>query len=207
MIELGRRQDAALERARRRGAGGARRRRAGRLLRARAGGGAADARDAGAALAHADAEARCWSSGSSRARASTSSSTPSPAATRTSASAACSPGGSRSDAPNTFSISINDYGLELLSAHAGRSGAAARPEPLRRGRPAARRAGEPELERARAPALSRDRARRRPDLHRLSRASRRATRQLQASSTLFYEVFRKYDAGNMLLDAGRRARC
>ena len=27
----------------------------------------------------------------------------------------------------------------------------------------------------------------------------KSTRQLQASSTLFYEVFRKYDAGNMLL--------
>ena len=53
---LGRRQDAALERARRLGAGGARRRRAGRLLRARDGSGAADARDAGAALAHPDAE-------------------------------------------------------------------------------------------------------------------------------------------------------
>jgi ATP-dependent Lhr-like helicase len=28
----------------------------------------------------------------------------------------------------------------------------------------------------------------------------KSTRQLQASSGLFYEVFRKYDEGNMLLD-------
>ena len=31
----------------------------------------------------------------------------------------------------------------------------------------------------------------------------KSTRQLQASSGLFYEVFRKYDAGNLLLGAGR----
>ena len=53
---LGRRQDAALERARRLGDGSPRRRRAGRLLRSRDGGGQADARDADAPLAHPDAE-------------------------------------------------------------------------------------------------------------------------------------------------------
>ena len=96
--------------------------------------------------------------------------------------------------------------------------AARRPEPVRRRRPAARRAREPQLERARAPALPRDRARLRADLHGYP-GRRRSTRQLQASSSLFYEVFRKYDAGNMLLgqaesevlsqelDLGRCARC
>ena len=32
----------------------------------------------------------------------------------------------------------------------------------------------------------------------------KSTRQLQASSTLFYEVFRKYDEGNMLLGQAER---
>ena len=44
------------------------------------------------------------------------------------------------DQPNTFSIVINDYGLELLLRQAGRSDAAHRPEPVRGRRPASRRA-------------------------------------------------------------------
>ena len=97
--QLGRRQDAALQRARRFGDGRARRSGAGRLLRARDGSGAADARDAGAALAHSRRRRRCSSRGSTRARASISSSIRSPAAMRTSAWAACSPGGSRRTSP------------------------------------------------------------------------------------------------------------
>ena len=75
------------------------------------------------------------------------------------------------DAPNTFSISINDYGFELLSAKPGRPRPAHRPEPVRRRRAAARRAGQPEQQRAGATALSRDRSRGRPDQPGLSRAA------------------------------------
>ena len=63
------------------------------------------------------------------------------------------------DRPNTFSIVINDYGLELLSARP------VDPTPLvdqslvRGGRSAARCAREPQLERAGATALPRDRPR------------------------------------------------
>ena len=88
---------------------------------------------------------------------------------------------------------------------AGRPGAARRPEPVRGGRSAARRAREPELERAGAPALPRDRARR-GLISQGFPGQPKSTRQLQASSALFYEVFRKYDEGNLLLGQAR-ARC
>ncbi len=102
------------------------------------------------------------------------------------------------DAPNTFSVSVNDYGFELLSAepvdlaplfdgrlleaadllpdvlHSLNSGELAQ----RRFREIARVAGLVFSGYPGAP---------------------KSTKQLQASSSLFFEVFRKYDAGNLLL--------
>ena len=100
--------------------------------------------------------------------------------------------------PNTFSVSVNDYGFELLSAepvdlaplfdgrlldaadllpdvlHSLNSGELAQ----RRFREIARVAGLVFTGYPGAP---------------------KSTRQLQASSSLFFEVFKKYDAGNLLL--------
>ncbi len=102
------------------------------------------------------------------------------------------------EAPNTFSVSVNDYGFELLSAepvdltalfdgrlldatdlladvlHSLNSGELAQ----RRFREIARVAG---LVFAGYPGAP------------------KSTKQLQASSSLFFEVFKKYDAGNLLL--------
>lgn len=102
------------------------------------------------------------------------------------------------DEPNTCSLSVNDYGIEILAArpmalaalHDGKlfattqltadvlaslgSGALAQ----RRFREIARVAGLVSSGYPGAP---------------------KSLRQLQASSSLFYEVFRKYDAGNLLL--------
>jgi ATP-dependent Lhr-like helicase len=102
------------------------------------------------------------------------------------------------DAPNTFSLSINDYGLEMLSAmpvdlsalfdgrlfdegdllHDVLASLNASELARRRFREIARVAGLVFSGYPGAP---------------------KSTRQLQASSALFYEVFRKYDAGNLLL--------
>ena len=101
-------------------------------------------------------------------------------------------------APTTFSISINDYGLELLSAlpidPAGLLDHSLMAE------------GDL-LHDVLASLNSSELARRR--FREIARVSGlistgypgqpKSARQLQASSTLFYEVFRKYDAGNMLL--------
>ena len=101
-------------------------------------------------------------------------------------------------APNTFSISINDYGFELLSA-----------EPVD---PAAlldhSAFSEAELLHDVFASLnSSELARRR--FREIARVAGlvfsgypgqpKSARQLQASSSLFYEVFTKYDAGNLLL--------
>jgi ATP-dependent Lhr-like helicase len=100
--------------------------------------------------------------------------------------------------PNTFSLSVNDYGFELLAAepiddaplrsHALFDDAELLPDVLaslnsselaqRRFREIARVAGLVFSGYPGAP---------------------KSTRQLQASSSLFYEVFRKYDPGNRLL--------
>ena len=100
--------------------------------------------------------------------------------------------------PNTFSISVNDYGFELLSAlpidlapllessafgvdhllHDVLASLNASEMAQRRFREIARVAG---LVFTGYPGEG------------------RSARQLQASSSLFYEVFRKYDAGNLLL--------
>ncbi|MFL6665043.1 MAG: DNA ligase-associated DEXH box helicase, partial [Rhizobacter sp.] len=102
------------------------------------------------------------------------------------------------DAPNTFSISINDYGLELLSA------LPVDPQPLL---DKSLYAEGDLLHHVLASLNSSELARRRfREIARVAGliftgypGAPKSTRQLQASSGLFYEVFRKYDAGNLLL--------
>ncbi|MFL5333496.1 MAG: DNA ligase-associated DEXH box helicase, partial [Geminicoccaceae bacterium] len=102
------------------------------------------------------------------------------------------------DAPNTFSISINDYGLELLSA------LPVDPQPLL---DKSLYAEGDLLYDVLASLNSSELARRRfREIARVAGliftgypGAPKSTRQLQASSGLFYEVFRKYDAGNLLL--------
>jgi ATP-dependent Lhr-like helicase len=103
------------------------------------------------------------------------------------------------DAPNTFSLSINDYGLELLSALPV-SAAGLIDQSL---------FGDADLLHDVLASLnSTELARRR--FREIARVAGlvftgfpgqpKSARQLQASSSLFYEVFAKYDAGNLLLD-------
>jgi ATP-dependent Lhr-like helicase len=102
------------------------------------------------------------------------------------------------DAPNTFSISINDYGLELLSA------LPVDPAPLL----SHDAFGDDDLLHDVLASLnSSELARRRfREIARVAGlifagypGAPKTTRQLQASSSLFYEVFAKYDPGNLLL--------
>ena len=120
-------------------------------------------------------------------------------------------------APRTFSIAVNDYGLELLSA-SELDWSTWLPQVLKAGHDVdarnamAREAGE-EGERAallhevlaslNATELAQRRFR---EIARVSGlifqgypGEKRSNKQLQASSSLFYEVFRKYDPGNRLL--------
>ncbi|MEQ1686644.1 MAG: ligase-associated DNA damage response DEXH box helicase [Burkholderiaceae bacterium] len=102
------------------------------------------------------------------------------------------------DAPNTFSLSINDYGLELLSAL-----------PIDPGLLLDQTLFSEEnlLHDVLASLNSSELARRR--FREIARVAGlvftgypgqpKSTRQLQASSSLFYEVFMKYDADNRLL--------
>jgi ATP-dependent Lhr-like helicase len=101
--------------------------------------------------------------------------------------------------PNTFSISINDHGFELLSAA---------PMPL--DHVVDKRlfaAGDDLLHDVLASLNSSELARRRfREIARVAGlvfngypGAPKSTKQLQASSSLFYEVFRKYDPGNRLL--------
>jgi ATP-dependent Lhr-like helicase len=100
--------------------------------------------------------------------------------------------------PNTFSIVINDYGLELLSARP------VDPAPL--ADQSLFDEGEllhDVLASLNASELARRRFR---EIARVSGlinqgfpGQPKSTRQLQASSSLFYEVFRKYDDKNLLL--------
>lgn len=100
--------------------------------------------------------------------------------------------------PNTFSISINDYGFELLSIHP------VEVAPLLDGRVLAEDGLMHDmLASLNSSALARKRFR---EIARVAGlvfsgfpGAAKSTRQLQASSSLFYEVFRKYDAGNRLL--------
>lgn len=107
------------------------------------------------------------------------------------------------DQPSTFSISMNDYGFELLSAQPfdWRSLIEAgllSPDNLEHDILASLNASE----------LS---ARRFREIARVAGlvfqghpGQQKSARQLQASSSLFYEVFRKHDSGNLLLDQADR---
>ncbi|MGJ7492923.1 ligase-associated DNA damage response DEXH box helicase [Variovorax sp. ZT4R33] len=120
-------------------------------------------------------------------------------------------------APRTFSIAVNDYGFELLSATEV-DWPALLPQVLRSGHDAAAQdaiahaAGDEGertallhevLESLNASELARRRFR---EIARVSGlifqgypGEKRSNRQLQASSSLFWEVFRKYDPANRLL--------
>jgi ATP-dependent Lhr-like helicase len=100
--------------------------------------------------------------------------------------------------PGTFSISMNDYGFELLSA---------RPFDwetlIEDGLFSAERLEHDILASLNASELA---ARRFREIARVSGlvfqghpGQQKSARQLQASSGLFYEVFRKHDSGNLLL--------
>ena len=111
-------------------------------------------------------------------------------------------------APRTFSLAFNDYGFELLSAQAV-DWAALLPQALRGASgDGAHELLDEVLASLNASELTRRRFR---EIARVSGlifqsypGERRSNRQLQASSTLFYEVFRKYDAGNLLLEQAQR---
>ena len=111
--------------------------------------------------------------------------------------------------PITFSIAINDYGFELLSAEAvdwprifaGASGADV-------GLLSTGRLLEDVLESLNATQLSQQRFR---EVARIAGlvfqgypGQPKSNRQVQASSSLFFEVFRKHDAGNLLLTQAQR---
>jgi replicative superfamily II helicase len=162
---VGRRQDAALERARRLRPRRPRRRRAGRLLRARARGRQAHARDANPALAHPDRE-----DAPARGPAVARGSAPVPLPVRGSqrphrpgqpagvAMAKDAPNPSRSRSTTTGSSSLEPRWIDSRASST---------RAVRRRRPAARRARQPQLERAGAAALPGDRPRLRAHLDRL----------------------------------------
>jgi ATP-dependent Lhr-like helicase len=101
-------------------------------------------------------------------------------------------------APNTFSLSVNDYGLEVLAAKAVELGAEAMAGLLEPGNL---------LADVRASLNSGALAQRRfREIARVAGlvfggypGAPKSMRQLQASSSLFFEVFRTYDAANRLL--------
>jgi ATP-dependent Lhr-like helicase len=173
--------------------------------RARAAGRAADAAGAGAAVAHAGARGGCWSSATARARATTSSSTPLPAATCTSGWRSCWPGGWRARSPTPSRSASTTYGLEIVAPAGG---------PGRRRCSASVSAPADLLADVLASLNSGELAQRRfREIARVAGlvftgypGAPKSLRQLQASSSLFYEVFRKYDAGNRLL-AQAEPRC
>ena len=102
------------------------------------------------------------------------------------------------DEPNTFSLSINDYGLEIL---------AAKPVPEDALQPQRLFDSSDLLADVLASLNSGELAQRRfREIARVAGlvfggypGAPKSMRQLQASSSLFYEVFRKYDSGNKLL--------
>lgn len=112
--------------------------------------------------------------------------------------------------PRTFSIAVNDYGFELLSA-ADVDWPALLPQVLRAGSLTADQpAGDDDdglLQDVLASLNASELAQRR--FREIARVSglifqgypgeKRSNKQLQASSSLFYEVFRKYDPANRLL--------
>ena len=102
------------------------------------------------------------------------------------------------DAPNTFSLSVNDYGLEILAATDMGPDA-----PLRPGLFDSQTLMHDVLASLNSGQLAQRRFR---EIARVAGlvfggypGAPKSLRQLQASSSLFFEVFRKYDAGNRLL--------
>jgi len=102
-------------------------------------------------------------------------------------------------APNTFSISVNDYGFELLAAEAVDMASVVDKSALA--------SGDDLLHDVLASLNSSELARRRfREIARVAGlvftgypGAPKSTRQLQASSGLFYDVFRQYDPDNRLL--------
>ena len=107
------------------------------------------------------------------------------------------------DKPGTFSISMNDYGFELVSAQAFdwqaliKGGLFSEDDLLR-----------DVLDSLNASELAQRRFR---EIARVAGlvfqgfpGAPKSTRQVQASSSLFYEVFRKHDRGNLLLSQAER---
>jgi len=100
--------------------------------------------------------------------------------------------------PNTFSIAVNDYGLELLSATDTDWSAAFAGDLL-----STDNLLEDVIGSLNASELAQRRFR---EIARISGlvfagfpGAPKSTKQLQSSSSLFYDVFRKYDPGNLLL--------
>jgi len=102
------------------------------------------------------------------------------------------------EAPNTFSLSVNDLGLEIVGANPVALDGARLPELL-----STRNLLSDVLASLNSGELAQRRFR---EIARVAGlvfggypGAPKSMRQLQASSALFYEVFRKYDAGNRLL--------
>ncbi|MGV7209195.1 ligase-associated DNA damage response DEXH box helicase [Oxalobacteraceae bacterium A2-2] len=112
-------------------------------------------------------------------------------------------------APASFSIAVNDYGFELLAPQALDWAAVFRPDA--QGRIAlfdTQQLLEDVLDSLNASELSQRRFR---EIARIAGlissgypGQQKSARQLQASSALFFEVFRKHDAGNLLLNQAQR---
>lgn len=109
---------------------------------------------------------------------------------------------------NTFSIAVNDYGLELLSAKPI-DWATLLPRILGEGTPTALGSGleEEVLASLNATEMARRRFR---EIARIAGlifqshpGEQRSSRQLQASSSLYYDVFAQYDPDNLLLAQAR----
>ncbi len=114
-------------------------------------------------------------------------------------------------AANTFSIAVNDYGLELLSAReidwaallpSMLTGAGTAPEGL-----AQERLADELLASLNATEMARRRFR---EIARIAGlifqshpGERRSSRQIQASASLYYDVFARYDPHNLLLTQAR----
>lgn len=105
--------------------------------------------------------------------------------------------------PNTFSIAVNDYGFELLSATEINWDSSLNAELF-----SITHLLEDVLGSLNAGELAKRRFR---EISRISGlifsgypGAPKSTRQLQASSSLFYDVFRKYDPGNLLLSQAQQ---
>jgi ATP-dependent Lhr-like helicase len=110
--------------------------------------------------------------------------------------------------PNTFSIAVNDYGLELLSAKPIDWGTLL-PRSIGKGTPTAVGSGleDEVLASLNATEMARRRFR---EIARIAGlifqshpGEQRSSRQLQASSSLYYDVFAQYDPDNLLLAQAR----